>query len=50
MLMIASVFIFTSEVSEICTGYLNDVAIGTITNLELKNSVFLCSAVKFMTK
>ncbi len=39
-LIIASLFIFVAELSEICTGYLNGAAVEAISNLKIKEALF----------
>ena len=38
-LIIASLFIFIAELSEICTGYLNGAAVEAISNLKIKEAL-----------
>ena len=39
-LIIASILIFSVEIAEIFTGYLNGAAVESITNLEIKKALF----------
>ena len=45
-LIIASLFIFIAELSEICTGYLNGAAVEAISNLKIKEAKALLRSKK----